>query len=381
MKSLKKLLTPIKQHWFNYLFFFLPYCILLIRQFITTSNILTGSLNIIALILLFVSSCKTFLSTSNNNKIIIALSLLIASLVFLNTGNIILLKYTLIITSLPNTNIKMALKADFLTRCIIYFSIITLSCTGIINETVALRSDMTRHSLGFYHPNTLAIQTIILCVEILYLRLIKRKVILFPILIVAFMIIFFVANSRTGLIIFISFILFFVATKYHPRKIKAIAKPLLNVLPLIYPTLTALLYVSLILFNLKVPLFQSLNEVLSGRLGLASWGLQPDNIHLFGNAVPIGTDALVLDAAPFHILFFFGVVPFCSILLLLPTAVKTLNRRHLYIEACIFTIFIISAMTEQSILRPTINPFMLFCAAPFFPTILKRTVADGEKNV
>lgn len=107
---------------------------------------------------------------------IIAVISCLLVIVSIQSGSWILLPTFLLVLASKNVNFDKVVKLDVCFRSILTFVIIASSQIGIISNRIEIRTDsVMRQSLGFGHPNRLALDIFIICLYWMYLRYKKYK--------------------------------------------------------------------------------------------------------------------------------------------------------------------------------------------------------------
>lgn len=336
---------------------------------INSVNYATTKLHdIVQIIALFSAFVCLLLKKMNLNKfirIILVFTLGLLCYYFGRWTNILI--SILAIYLIDKINIDQLLKFIFVERLLIFLIIISLSCLGILENTIAevakhnyISSSMT---LGYNHPNALAstagmLILLYLCINRESITSIKRLVLIFFNIIV-----FIVSGSRTTLLlVFFAIILEYVINKH--RFIKLITKTI----PYLYFLLIGLMAIAIVMF-LKVgytnELLNFINDNLfNGRLGLSALYLSTYPLSLFGNNLDItlvsGNAYYALDNGYIIQLMYNGIVGFIFLMWIFLKLIFSLRKTDELFLCVLITIFAIWVIYEGVMISLSGNFILLF---------------------
>lgn len=213
--------------------------------------------------------------------------------------------------------------------------IILFSVFGLIPDIQAVQNGYIRHSLGFQHPNTLALFPLMICVSYSVLCFGKNPITCIIALFVCDLFNYLTAHSRTvfllSLIQAVLMIVFYLVKDSARRKTVSIWFALLAA-----AVVGSSLYL-MVCFNPSDPFQLKLNSILSGRFYLANGYYKMSSLTLLGNSFsgcqslmwwePEATRSIVIDNAWCHLILRFGILPtlllLAAIFLLYKDKIKT----------------------------------------------------------
>ena len=267
---------------------------------------------------------------------------------------------------LPGLKIKLKkiIIIEFMFRIILLISVILLWYNGTLIDSQFTRTTesglIIRHTYGFANPNTFGLFMVSILGEGLYLFW-KEKHYILKIIISMFSLYYInlMTDSRSALIVGVLLIILFVCqsilTHFNLK--------ILIFLPLICFIVSTLFAGFL---NQSSFFWLKLDSLLSNRLEFNSyfWSTVPKS--LFGHKIVQVTNEQALNSygllsgrilTNFYLTIFlgFGVVGIVIILYLFTDVLKRLIRNQFYLEVCIFSIYLILGLMENSLLNLFIN--------------------------
>lgn len=201
---------------------------------------------------------------------------------------------------------------------------------------------VNRLSLGFVQPNIAMMSFFGMIIALVFLSRGSRRYII--LISIATTLVFHFTQSRTsGYLIFLLLLISFCLGKGIFRKANRLEKMIVMVMPLILLALSYLL--------LKLPVNESLNSILSGRINLYKMIYAEFGIHLIGNSA---AKDMMLDTGYLQALIakgiLFSLFLFASLFYIFWDSFKKNSRFDLLVIAMYFLI----AFTETSFFRFTI---------------------------
>ena len=364
----------------NNFLFCIAFIILNLFTFINSSTIPIDLSSIkyfvygIVLVLLVLSNFDKNL----NIKYILLILGIISLIVYLfykmdNVKMSLLVLFTFVL-SLKGKNIHGILKIIIGLNIFLLSLVFCLSKLGMIpNEEFYMQSGTIRQSLGMIHPNTFFNYYFMIIICILYLdkKLYdpdkrNKTVLKYVLICILTAIVYFYTNCRTGLIIFIAYLVvdYFICYK----KVKLLK--LYSYIPIF------LLIVSIalvILYKQKIPLAIEINDVLSNRLLFANNFYKQYGISWFGNTITYKsiTDGVIynknaiLDMSYVYILIDYGIIISTIIIGATYTLLKKIISYDLRKEFLLITIILIYALTERFVFDPVPNFALVLYALLF----------------
>lgn len=252
------------------------------------------------------------------------------------------------------------IKFDFKIRLSIVLIIIACSILGIIQNYSFARypGDPLRYSFGFLHPNSLALQILIISLE--YILLYKKRLIL---ILVVNIITFLITNSRTSLICFCLFLILYWIISYPSvikiiNKIKKLLILISSYIPFVFSFFSLILSLG---YDPTSFFYYIFNSLLSGRIKMANYFLSIYNINLFGNELILtstresilnDTIGLVLDLGYIKMILTFGIVITILLLYFYGIVLKNNVTNNSFLEFIICLVLLIYGLFESSIIDP-----------------------------
>lgn len=187
---------------------------------------------------------------------------------------------------------------------------------GVIENRISVRDGEIRYAMGFLHPNNFGAQILMACTSMAVIRFGKNPLPLVPVLFLAFLLNYFVANSRTCA--YLCVLLAVLVYTFYLAKERKVRKRLsvVFVAIIVGVILTSLYF--MVAYDASNTVHVALDSLLSGRFrwSHAYYELQP--LTLFGssfegfapiywsNGVP---SSFVVDNAYAHLVLRFGIIP------------------------------------------------------------------------
>ena len=336
-------------------FFFLLYAFFGTISFLGTPLKLLTDLSIIITGLVLITQLKSF-RFNYLAKIILLFSF---SLIFIiHTGNFLLLKLLLIVIVSRDVVFVDRISFDIKLRIVFLILMIILCYSGIAEDATALYDEVTRHSMGFTNPNVLGMHTMILCLEIVYLKT-KKKVLkgnfyLSMILcLVLSAISYNICGSRTSFAMSLLSIVLAIAYRYKQNIFQAgFLKFLIKYSPFITSAILLALYE---LYVNGSPFGVEVNNLMSGRLSSTKYFVENYPISLFGNEISSAIKSC--DVTIVYMLYAFGLTGLTMYLYSFRNLLGLLLKTD-YFLAIIMFLFIVYGMSEKLWLFADCNIFM-----------------------
>lgn len=267
------------------------------------------------------------------------------------------------IAGMKNIDIDKVFNGMYKIRLVTLISIIILALIGVLenNQIYMWRNGGydIRYTLGFGHPNTLHLTFFILASLYIYCRYENLKLIDYLIVILANCFIFSYSNTRTGFIV--TMLLVIIA---FLSKIKILKKVIQKLPIFIFIGMIIVTFVTSYLYG-KVPIMNTLNELLNGRVAYSSYYLNTYKLTLFGSNTTIDTNA-IFDNGYLYIYTQFGLLGFLLIsswiIKICKKIIKDQNSKRAVLMIC----YLIYVFTESFMPNIFMNIILLFVADNFF---------------
>ena len=231
---------------------------------------------------------------------------------------------------------------------------ITFSFTGTLTTSVFFRG-VNRYTLGFTHPNTAGGKFFTL--TLLYLWVYRNSIDIKRILVLinVNLIVYLLSDSRTAFILSIlSIILFKIGSKKYVYLHIIINKIAL----IIFPFLSILIYIFILLYDKSNPIALIMNKLLTGRINLGAYALNRVGLTFFGRFIDFYGDLSQYSAMyglnnfTFDCIysFFFCNMGLIYIIILSLEFYFIAKRKTIYINICII-LWSLYGVTEVSCLN------------------------------
>ncbi len=210
-------------------------------------------------------------------------------------------------------------KIAFAVMAVMFVLTVSFSYAGVIQERVLSRSGgITRHSLGFNHPNYIGKQLLVICLAFSVLRFGKNPLPDILLIIVADIFNITFADSRTAVVLsFVQILLLLVSnrTKEEKRRSKILICCVVTLILMVCAS-----FYSMVNYDPSSSLYQLLNSAFSSRLSLQHGYYSMQGLTLFGSTFegfsPIAWSPIsgapitfLVDNAWCHLLLRYGIVP------------------------------------------------------------------------
>lgn len=319
-------------------------------------------------IILGLGSCY-FLSNEIIKKKNVRLLVFLATIFLISIKNINLnfLAMIMFIVVAQNIDLEKFLKTDLAFR-IFMFIFIVLSCAvGIIDNYKAEINGNLKMSFGFGHPNVYCFYLFTILLEYMYVNFYKLRCSNMAFIMLIFGFAYITGAARTSCISFVMAFLLYIAAKKKRRLICNRFSAFMVICA--FAAIAALSFASVRLYMKNPVKMEKYNEILTGRLYLASEFLRKYDINLFGNdVVTVGaraakqqhTMAMILDNAYIRCVLFYGVVFSALIFILYSKKIiyyaKKIDPRWI----CFASFFFISGFAESYLINIFYNVTLLF---------------------
>lgn len=350
--------------------FLISYFFLLLYSFVGANagihNILSRISNI-SLMLVAVSFLFQLKRFKKKNLLILLFISLLSIILLYNSEDFLFVKLVLLIVltnKIPfDKRIKIDLKIRIILILIVYLLFINNKITDI---TYVSNSGLLRHSYGFTNPNVLALHSLILCFEILYLNRNSKSKLPMLITLLITVITYYITYSRSTLIAFLSFVILKILTDKHKNLLNS---PIVKKIIINIPFITfVLVFIFFILFYNNNQIGIKLNELMSGRLYNIKYYYENFSITLFGQNLSL--TLRTLDTAPVYFLYSFGIFGLIIYIVGYRELLKTLYKKRLYSLVLIFLVFVIYGLSERLWTAIDYNIFISAFTFVFFDNTL-----------
>ncbi len=371
--KLRKSEIPFFTVWFIFLFFSI---ICYESEFAYSYNLkyITNYFPYAVIILLIPIILNTRVILNRVSTIIICALAIVISMY--HSGSITFLWIMLFALAFGNIEFDRFIKFDFRIRLAILIFILLMSWAGVIDNYVVVINEVKKQSLGFSHPNTLGIYSVVLVVEYLYIHFenlnIKQYVSLFAI----WFLLLYIGTSRAAVFLLLFIIVFTLVNKKHNGKMLFKVKLfnlIVSVLPLI---LASFCYLMATLYDRKKQIWVVINDLLTTRITWANYYYENYGVSLFGTAInPISARTAAIKGLSMSNSFDMGYVRigvefgFFVLLIFILAQIKLqkyiVNNNYLALLICNM-FFLLLGIVENKMYSINFNVFLLLVYRPFF---------------
>lgn len=298
--------------------------------------------------------------------IIITLLILIATI---NSHVNSLISAWMFIVASKNINLHKTVRIVFKLLFLATLLIIGLSLLGIIPENIMYRNGNIRHSLGFSHPNQLALRIFQLAACYCFLR--WNEFGIGDIGIISFLLIFIVkvTNSQTAAICTVLLLILTAFAKWSNRRFTN-ANVILGTVYWWIGVGTAFSSVFLTLINAKeYSILRTVDQILSARFSEGYKVYRLYGVSLFGQRIFVTPEERILvglhtrlwlDSAYCNLLLRFGIIIFC--VFCIAYFCTFYSMKNIPIMAVLLLVYAIYGVMEGSLIQLTHNVFLIALA-------------------
>ncbi len=353
--------------------------ITLISNFNTTANIITRVIVLFLAMLVFFFSKITVRSFTKLILILVALSIMTY---FSRDYNYIYL--AVFIFGCKDISMDKIVKFDFVFRFIGFSMTIILFMFGILDDNTATTplfgSNIVRHSIGFFHPNTLYLNFFLLVVDYSVIKNNRIRITGYVSIILLSVIVLFISFSRTGFILLFMYIILTISDRIFHFTSKRIFVKFVSISFLV---LFIMSVVSVFLYQYGNYFIVNFDFYISGRIRSAYYFITTYGVNFFGSNIEIiGThDALVnntrsfiLDNSYLYVLVTTGFFGSLFFILYNFIIVKKIVKMERLLYLIPYIIFVVYGLTESMQINIAYNYLLLIPSVYIFNTKI------GKKN-
>lgn len=341
---------------------------------------------------------KKWKEKSKLEKIILITAgiLLIAEIInFILYRDIRLLSITLVILSAYNVDTKKIIKNVLTMQLAMTCLVIFASIFGITQNYAVPREDGNlRYSLGFAFTTNLS--QIVLFATLLYCYIEDFKVsntILF-FLQITNLLIYYITNSRTEILVFEALVVIILLYRYIPNKTFNKAKKIISkIFVRFYWCIPILSLVVVLLYANGGEFINKLNQLLSNRLAQTYEVIADGNIKLFGSDVELigyGIGDIIkygnniksnyIDNEYLQMLVLYGIIITVSFIVLMNILLYALYKQRRYKELFMCAIYLLFGVLNPRIIDLMYSP-ILFMLIPYIMNLIKQKEnVNGEDS-
>lgn len=269
----------------------------------------------------------------------------------------------LFLISSKGINIKKYFKVFFLASIIPFVLVVILSLLNILPNVAITMSRMsaegivqiTRYSLGYYHPNVTYMYFFIIISLYILIRNNSLRRIEYILIIFISIVLYLITLSRSGLICTLLLLIMLIFYKKF-FEFCTLFKSFISFIPLIIGGSVLLLSY---LYTENNIIISIINKIFSGRLFYNKMFLAEFGIPIIGtNVNAFIASGNYLDSSYIILLMNYGIITFCVFLYCSFKVIKQLSISNINFEVYVFSIILFYCITEHFLLNILIN-FML----------------------
>lgn len=223
----------------------------------------------------------------------------------------------LFIVCAEGVRVKTLARVNFAILLLGFFFVLLLCAFGLLPDTQIVQDGYIRHSLGFQHPNTLALIPLMICVSYSVLRFGESPLKVVIALLACDLFNLLTAHSRSAFLLsviqIVLVLVFYFIKGTKGRKAATVCFSLTAV------AVIGASYYLMVAFDPSNSVHLQINSMLSGRFYLANGYYEMAPLTLLGNSFagyqslmwwePEETRAIVIDNAWCHLVLKFGIIP------------------------------------------------------------------------
>lgn len=340
--------------------------------------------------LAYVICCVKIINTRVKKNMIIPLVFIFFAfmLSYIKSKSMVMPLYSLILlASIEIKGIKI-IKVTAWLQGVLLVMTVTLSQAGLIQDYVFKFSNRIRHGLGFSWTTTGTILYFYFMFSIIYIKKSKLKIIhsiIFELINLWF---YIMTDSKMAFALCSCFILFFTIQNINKRKWNILSK--FNFIYIIFPFL--MFVFTLIVYKFydnSSPIWNKLDNILSGRLLLGSNAIKKYGFSLLGNNIewvgysilrPTPAKAIgynYVDSSYLQLALNYGLIFIFTVLAIYSYSIYKAVKLKDYYLVMIYMFVLVFALTEPRLMNFAYNPFPLLAFCNISPEAVlheKRTV-------
>lgn len=299
------------------------------------------------------------------------------------------LVYAMFIMVAQKINLYQFVAYDFKLKITLFLIVVSLCFLGITDNYTALINEKMKMSFGFGHPNVFCFYIFTILMEWMILRFKKIRAAEWIVIICVYIVAYLLGAARTSSYTFIFVYFLMLTEKYAPKLLR------LRIYRLLVSSSTALMaslsFLCVHYFNKHDKFMIALNQIVTGRLFLASEFLKKYNLGLFGQQIEtVGTreasmtghQSMILDNAYVRCALVYGLLFLC-IFCLINAYLSATFFRNQHPELALFILFFaVIGFGEAYTLNIFYNVLMLFFLNTTFQKPIRLiSIQELKENV
>ena len=348
----------------EFILFFVGLLFLQISNICVNVIFLRSYLSIIKMLgMIFLLICcllkLTYVKVDRKKWILLIVLFIISIISYIKLKTTFFIEFLLIIFSAYKLEFNLIVKMDCAIKLCIILSMLVFSYSNLAqSEFYVVREGNIRNSLGFYHPNTLAMYIMMTFFEFAYLIYTSskknKKIILMGIIIM--LLVNAITGSRSTVISigFMLVLIYFEPLLFNGKngsKIKILIAKNLYIILLLMTILISYIYTT------NSNFLVSINKLMAGRIDIQNYYLREYGITLFGNNLEY---VRTLDNAYLKTLLSYGIIVSIIYVYIYNCIIKKSLKEENKFIIYVFIIVAIYSMSESYLLNLIYNIFWLY---------------------
>lgn len=361
-----------------YYFAFLYYYVLSFLRFTTFTPIISinllSRLSYVAIVLLLL---KIYVFDNLNWKSILAYSgiILLAFISWRNSQAVDILVYVLFILGAKGIDFRLIINYFFKIGLIMLMLTMIYSQVGVIKDSIYVRENFLRHSMGINYPTDFAahISSLIFAYYYLYFKKITWRSYVGVVIISIAM--YLLTQARLDVIVSLLTIPVMIMAK-KANNGNSLSKRIASFYWIVAPVMSYITVISAILFIPNNRLFQIINNIVSKRLELSHLAFEKYGISLFGKRViehgfggnqgfkqfyqsGMSGGYFYIDSSFIRLAIIYGLIMLLFVIIVMTLIGMRSTDTKGYCLAAIMLLLTVSCIIEQHILDISYNPFLI----------------------
>ena len=225
---------------------------------------------------------------------------------------------------------------------------------GIVQNFADYFNGTFKQSLGFQHPNTFAMFSLIILLEWLYLRYEKAKLPELLLIPVFWYVIMKISPSRTTGYTFLFVYLLFLVAKYFPKIFSW--KPVIWIMMAVGPIIGVFSVIITKMYIQHDKLAYEINELMTNRIDFQAQYWQAYPVKLFGGKIDTESSVdVILDSGYIRCILTYGIVLSVVLCLLFSMLIYYALKNHQIGIALMAVFFLMMGFAETAMLRLVMN--------------------------
>ncbi|MCD7712679.1 MAG: hypothetical protein LUJ25_08275 [Firmicutes bacterium] len=268
-------------------------------------------------------------------------------------------------------------KKAFVAQLVSVMLIVLLCSVGLISDSTRYHSanGVTGSSMGFNHPNTLALLVFQLIAFILIRKKDGRGIVKYLVCIGAGLICYSVTDSNTGIIV--SAILMIACMIYDFLNRGILTEKQIKRLVTFVTLIVVAVGIYIVVYYWRNPYqLQGLARTMRSRILMAQGFIDSYGIHLFGNMIAIEEGAW-LDNAQVRLLVQYGIIPFFIYYYVMVKMIVGLLHDGDIVMFIVAIAYIVYSLSEFKSIRPEYDFMWIFAGMKLFEQHKSASFAVG----